>query len=252
MTDQERIIDRIQKLYAKAESTANLGNEAEAMVFIKKVDEMLAKHKLEKSVLTFNQREEADPLGKTYAHGKGKKRRVAWIEDLSIYVSGAYHCKIIVITGSDSFFIIGRKTDREIAGYVITKLVNFLSEECKRQHSAMRYKLYHENDGDMTGAHGFKASFFRAAVQRIRQRLDELKQEHVHDTKQYAIMVTQSEVEVKDWLKSNMETQSVNVVRGSKGGNAAGYAAGVSAGNRADISGRGVHAGGSGPKRLGK
>lgn len=251
MTDQERIIDKLQKLFAKANSAEEIGNEAEAMAFMAKVDELLTKYKLDTSILTLDQREVQDPMGTTLAKGKGKQRRVAWVENLSHYVAEAYHTRLVVIPGSDSFFIIGRETDRDITVYVIHKLVNFLEDECKRQHNALRYKLYHEQNGDMTGAHGFKASFFNAAVRRIRDRLREMRHEHETESKQFAVVLQQAKKEIDDWMADNFKTSKSTAVAGSRAGNALGYARGKAAGNRADISGLGVRAGGSGPKRLG-
>lgn len=249
MSPQERVIDRIRKLYAKAESTKELGNEAEAMAFMEKVDELLTKYKLDGSVLTFDEREEADPMGQTIARGKGKSKRVAWIEHLAHYVTEAYFCQIVVMPGSDSFLVVGRETDRDIATYVIVKLVNFLEAECKRQHNKLRYRLYKENDGDMSEAHGFKASFYQSAVGRIRARLKELRQKHTAESEQYAVVLTQSRQELEDWMDKHMKTRTSTAVGGYRGGNAHGHARGREAGDRADLSGRGVQPGTKGGRK---
>lgn len=248
----EKVIDRIRKLYSKAESTRELGNEAEAMAFMAKVDELMTKYKLDASILTFDEREEADPMGQTLVRGRGKSSRVAWIEQLAVHVTKAYYCELLVLPGSDSLIILGRETDREVAIYVLHKLVNFLEAECKTQHNALRYRLYREKGGDMSEAHGFKASFFRAATLRIRDRFREMRVENQKTSSQYAVVVQQATQEVREWMEKNIKVSKASVVRGSRGGNAHGHEAGNAAGSRADLSGRGVQGGGnSGRKQIG-
>ena len=46
MKTSENLIEKIQKLMAKAESAKNMGSTAEAEVFAAKVNEMLMKHNL--------------------------------------------------------------------------------------------------------------------------------------------------------------------------------------------------------------
>jgi len=247
---KQTIIDKLQKLMAKAESAEELGNEAEALAFATKVQELMDKHKLDMSVLTIEQQDDAEPLGSTYVKQTrgGKETRSGWVEHLAHYVMKAYYCRLMVVPGTDTIIIVGRKTDREIAEFVLLRLINFITAEAKAQHGALRYRLWKDNDGDMSEAHGFQAAFRRAAVHTINTRLRELREEAVSSSSSMALVVQRSTEEVDELVKE-MTGGRAGSTKMQRGSNALGSQAGRQAGNRADITGGGLSKGGA-SKRL--
>lgn len=237
---KEKIIDRLQKLQAKASSAAELGNEAEALAFAEKVQELLMRHKLDMSVLSIKQQDDEEPLGETWVETRGKQKRSNWIVRLADAVCVAYFCRNLVGRNTDAIFIIGRKTDRQIAEFVLLRLINFIEAEGKRQHGALRYRLWKEG-GDMSEAHGFLASFRLGAVRRISQRLKDLRKAEAAQGGSMALVIVKSDVEVEALAKEHTTfTVSATLIGG---GNRAGYQAGDAAGERADISGSGLSSG---------
>ena len=239
----DKIIDKLQKLQAKASSAEELGNEAEALAFAMKVQELMDRHKLDMSVLTLKQQDKDEPLGATWVNNTrgGKDTRSGWVEHLADAVMEAYYCRFMVVPGTDTIIIVGRKTDREVAEFVLMRLIIFINAEAIHQHGALRYRLYHNNDGDMSEAHGFKAAFRRAAVATICTRLRELREEAVASSSSMALVVQRSKEEVNELFDDLTEKASSTKMQ--RGSNAIGSEAGRQAGNRADISGGGLRKG---------
>jgi hypothetical protein len=237
----EKIIDRVRKLYAHAESAQTIGNEAEALAFMAKVDELLTAHKLSRSVVEQGQ-EDDDELGREYldaVDGSRKGRRVTWVEQLAAAVARAYFCEVVVIGGSNTLILVGRESDRQIASYVIQKLVRFAQAEESRQYRRALNK------------HGFRASFRTAFVLRVATRLRELRQTHEQDAStgsRYALVRQSSAVEIKAYLRNELHTQRGRAGRMSLR-NAEGYDAGRATGDRADLGAGGVGQGSSGARR---
>jgi len=246
---EEKIIDKLQKLQSKAESAATLGNEAEALAFATKVQELLSKHKLNMSVLSIKQQDEEEPMGEDTVQTRGKMKRAGWVVQLADAVAKAYYCGLLIMTHSDAIILVGRKTDRQIAEFVLLRLINFIEAEGKRQHSALRYRLWKEN-GDMSGAHGFIASFQVAAIRTIRTRLQALRQDEMSSSTDMALVITRSTEEVKARVDELKDPKAKNLsTKLRHGWNAAGNAAGEAAGKKADITGSGLSSGGA-SKRL--
>lgn len=90
ISDKQKLLDRVRKLHAKAESAKALGSEAEAASFAAAVSKMLAKYKLDMSELEFSQMEKAEPVGEGYVAGEGKRTRQLWAEVLAAVVADAH------------------------------------------------------------------------------------------------------------------------------------------------------------------
>lgn len=253
MSGKDKVIDRLRKLFAHADSAKALGNEAEAEAFAAKAHELLAQHKLEMEDLTVEQVEAQEPFGKAqvdpfgYEKG-GKKTRVAWTEQLADVVARAFHCRIMVMTKSSAILMVGRTSDRQVASYVFASLARFASEEAVKQHRKLRYNLYWNNGGDMSGAHEFKASFFRGFNERVRERFAAMRRKEEAAHTQYSVVVASADRAVESHmlaLRNAGLTKSASAARGQSAGNASGREAGRAAGDRANLSGNGLRAGGS-------
>ncbi len=111
----EKIIDKIRKLHAHAQSAEKIGSEAEAQAFAQMVNQLLNKHRLELTDIQFEERRKNEPVeqaeinfrehGDTFrgkkVEWKQKKVRVEWIERLAGIVARAHSCEILVVERSN-------------------------------------------------------------------------------------------------------------------------------------------------------
>jgi Mg-chelatase subunit ChlD len=138
MPDTEKIIDKIRKLSALAESEAAMGNEGAAENIAAKAQELLIKYKLTHKDIKLVQETEPDYIppimGKSLVINPflrvnaRVKTRMPWLEKLAEIVANAYFCKSQWENGDIWFY--GLDMDREIAVFMFGKIV----ERAKRVH----------------------------------------------------------------------------------------------------------------------
>lgn len=141
---EEKIIDKIRKLFALAESEEAIGNKAAADTINEKATALLIKYKLEhKDVADVQETIDvgaiyyAPVMGKTFvvnpfvrANAKNTKR-IYWFEQLAKVVANAFFCKASVDTRSAEIFFYGLDMDREIAVLVFQKFAERANTICK-------------------------------------------------------------------------------------------------------------------------
>jgi hypothetical protein len=177
MTAEEKVLDKIRKLNAHAESAKAIGSEAEAAAFAAMVNRLLNEHRLDMTDLEFEQKRETDPVDEGWldwsVHGiRTKNKRIYWIEQLAVMVASAHCCRILVVPGSSLLKLVGTKTNREIAEYVIVTL--FRSADNIAWKESLKYYEECKKSG-RPREDGFRNSFRLAFVNRIAQRLQEEK-----------------------------------------------------------------------------
>lgn len=221
----EKLIDLIMKLHAKAESCKEIGSLEEAAIFAAKVEDLLLKHKLSLSELSFEAKERKDPLGRTWldwgrVEGMGRKRkRTAWVEDLCSTVAQAHFCRIIVSTGSSNVAFVGRETDRQVAEFMSITLVRLADELAVKGYWKARHQAFKTTGTYNTQA--YKMSFLNAFVARISERYNELRKQN-HLSGGTALVLQKSRQEVQkfmDDLRAKKETSKAATVQGRKGNN---------------------------------
>src|SRR4051812_44988051 len=116
--DMDKLVDRIKKMHAKAESAKQLGNEAEAFAFASAVQKLLLKHNLEMTDVEAALAAKEDPVKAHYFYpetfGLPKRRsRVQWSELLARIVADAHMCGILPVRASNEFMIIGTRQNRQ-------------------------------------------------------------------------------------------------------------------------------------------
>lgn len=256
MTPQEKTIDLIKRMLAKA--NAETSTQAEAAAFAAKAAELAAREAIELSDIDWENRDATRPIGRYFfdpdEHDiKRTKTRVAWMEQLCANVCRANMCEI-VLGGGNSFNIIGRPNNVEIAAYLCAYLVRFAKHMSWRDYG-VEYRRC-QREGDVTAARGFRQSWLIGFSNRVRQRLldlkDELKLEYAQST---ALVRLDTELqEAADWITDNMKTRNLPAVYGRSATHGRGYASGTRAGDHVDIQGRGLREGNGGgdPKELGR
>lgn len=168
MAPAEKILDRIRKLHAKAESAKAMGSMEEAQTFAARVSEMLAQHKLDLSDLEMTQLESREPIAEGHmATGMGNKR-VAWVEALVGTIARAHFCRIVVVPRTSAVYVVGRKSDREIVEWMSGWMIPFVWELSHKEMMAARKR--EKAAGNYYGARGFRTSFLNGFVTRMGER----------------------------------------------------------------------------------
>jgi hypothetical protein len=203
---QEKIIDKIAKLKAHAESAAKIGNEAEAEAFAEMMQRLLLKHKIEMSDLEFANMERVEPVDKHRVdydkynmHVKGT--RVEWIERLATIVARAHFCRILVHLGSSRISMVGRKSDFEVAEYMLITLQRAI--EHMSDKAAYHYRLECQRNGAPRMANGFRAAYIDHFVRRLADRYEAERQAQSGATSMALVRVNKSEGAVDDYMFQN-------------------------------------------------
>lgn len=242
--ETEKLIDRIRKLWAKAESAKAIGSVHEAEAFAESVQKMLVKYKLEMSVLEMPQ--DADPIEHAWVDWevnglRQTEKRIAWLERLAAAVALAHFCRIVVAPGSNRILFVGRAQDRQIAEYVYIALVREAERQANAGYWRERYRAQKQGHYS-TG--GYKSSFLYGFVTRIQERYAELRKEQ-QNMPGMALVLRRSGEELAAYMKETLRTQKGTGVNQSKGGNSNAVNDGRSAANRANLSANGVGSGSS-------
>lgn len=253
MTPQEKTIDLIKKLLAQANDDAT--TQAEAAAFAAKAAEIAAREQLELNEIDWAERKAGAPIG-TYhfwpeEHDiKRSKVRVKWQENLVSMIARSQQCRIVLM-GGNTYDIIGRKGNVEIASYLSAFLVRFVLNMSERDYRKVFYgnrTSGRREKGEKRTVHaalGFKESWRQSFVSEVRRRLLELegaiKLEYASST---ALVRLDTELDdVADWMKFNLDLGKARALSTKRSTNFAGMRDGREAGSKVDVTGRGVNEG---------
>jgi hypothetical protein len=267
----EKIIDKIKKLAAKAESAKEIGNIEEAAIFSAKVSELLTQHNLDMASL---QTEEEQPVsGEKFFDMKVNYR---WKVDLLTVLCEYNYCEAIyhrhfkdvrynrhgrytVYEKEKSVSIIGRPENVEVVRYLYSMLVSqfeamagsawmsYLADVRKRL-AEMGYstdsRVYKDpaKYTNATSAHIYKTSFYKGAVSGVLRKLKEQMKaaEQKHGAK-ITDLVLVNNAAVQAYVKENFP--GLGTMRNGGGElDASAYRKGVKAGENASMA-RGVATG---------
>jgi hypothetical protein len=261
MTAQDKLLDRIRKLHAKAESAKHMGSMEEAQSFAAKVQEMLLKNRLEMSDLEMTEMEASEPIEEHVVSPdptdtlKAKNKRVAWVERLAGIVAEAHFCKILVMRGSVYIWLVGRKSDREVAQWVIQWLTPYLWKLSHREMMLARKR--EKAAGRYYGARGFRAEFIAGFLDRLRERYRAERGHVVEEMKQLAaqssagsqigtalVRLDTADKQVAAYVDQKYKRKA-SAVRMTRTSNRSGYDAGRAAADKVDLNRRGLGEGSS-------
>lgn len=243
--DMDKILQRVKKLLNKAESCKEIGSLAEAEAFAEGAQKLLAKYKLDMFALEGIELEKKDPLGELHVDWKvngvrHRRKRVAWIEWLAGHVARAHFCRIVVYSKSSSILLIGRKSDREVAEYVLTTLVHSAEDLAQKGYWKVRYEAQKRGDWN---TNGYKAAFFYGFVNGIKEKYERIKRTQEENSKAMALVYVRSDKEVALYMKDTMKLGKATAVKGKANTSARGYAEGFNAGVNANTSANGIKGG---------
>lgn len=248
ITDREKLLDRIRKLHAKAESCKAMGSEAEAATFAASVQKMLNKYRLEMSEVEFTAFETAEPIERERITGEGKRHRVLWAESLADVIARAHFCRLLVLEQSDTIILVGRKTDRTVAAFVIQTLRRFAEESSDREARAFRKQQRAQFGETSADARNFRTAWLASFVNRIAERYREEAQRRDAEAKTTGtslIRLTNADAQLTQFMREVVKPRAARRLRGRSSANHAGHEAGRAAGSRVNIRSNAIDAGGT-------
>lgn len=220
MTDQEKLIEKLQKIHAHSKSAEAIGSEEEAQAFALKLKELLDKHKLGMSDIEWEEHKKEVPIVQTYVSHKkaGLKTsqvRVAWMLDLAREIGSAYSCIILLINKTRDFCYVGEKIDGEQARDVYGYMVKVAENLADKEYVKFFYECHAR--GDVTQARDFRQGFLFGFVTRLRERFKEQERQlgqgepgtalmRIKDTITRAKKSLEEDPDVKNVRASSMHT----------------------------------------------
>lgn len=240
--ERQKLLDRIRKMHAKAESAKAIGSEHEAATFAAAVAKMLTKYKLDMSDLEFSQIEKTEPIDNHVVPGAGKRTRSLWAENLAAVVADAHFCRIMVSRRSDDIWLVGRETDRKVAEFVFITLRRTADELSDKEARAFRKKQRAQYGATLGFDQNFRAAWLNAFITRIHERyLEEQRQqkELARSTGTSLVRLDQS----REAVAKHMDAQKLGrakPLRGKRSANAEGHIRGRAAGSAVNIRGTGL------------
>ena len=205
----EKLVDRIKKMHAKAESAKQLGNEAEAFAFASAVQKLLLKHNLEMTDIEAALEAQHDPVQGHYFHPQAfglpfKKSRVLWSELLGHVIADAHMCGILPVHRSNTFMIIGTRSNRQACEFMTVFLTRYAIEHSEKDY--VRYFYQCKADGDVTMARGYKSGWLMGFVARLAERY---KQDKAQIIKEVELVNPFALVRLKDQMVKVQEVTDI-------------------------------------------
>lgn len=252
MTAQDqKIIDKLAKLRAMAEGAEAIGNEAEATAFAEMFQRLLAKHKLDMSDIEFANLDKSEPVEHfridytQYPDIRVRSTRIQWMELLAGMIARAYFCQVVVHPRSSRISLVGRKSDCQIAEYMIVTLQRFVDKTSAREAEAFKRKA--KANGDRSQGNGFRSAWIHAFTTRLQQRLTDA----IGAQTTGLVRIEKERVAVQDFIKdpksgfTKSSALSTNF-RNHKDG----YARGIDAANRVDLGAKAMGSSASTAKQI--
>lgn len=237
-TDMKKIIERVKKLHAMAESAKAIGSVEEAEAFAIGVQKMLMEYKLEMSVLHEHdvtpftiEVDESIVDWRDVKEVGYKRRRVGWLETLAYHVTHAYGCQFGIIRGTNLLIIVGEEADRKVAEFVLTTLARTAVELGRAATRKERYRQW--KAGAVHNARGYAASWMVGFAQgvgvQLRDRLEAMRNE----SPGLALVLTKTNEAVEAYSQKRFKRSATQVKTNNR--NLTGYLQGKEAGKNVQI-----------------
>lgn len=250
MTDaRTKLLERIMKLHASAESFKKIGSEAEAMEFARAAQALLVKHELDLSDIEYELQQKNDPIKAHLFTLTGAKTRILWSETIAAYCARAHFCQAMNVPDSDAIGLIGRRQHRQVAEFMIITLVRLgyqLAQDALAEH--VQYVMTSRKKAKVEG---FTDSFLLAYAGRVCERYDGFMHETMVSHSKTAMIRLSTEHQLVQQVVDEMEAAGA-VGEGETNApklppvetlNKAGIEAGIEAGNRVGLRARVVDSG---------
>lgn len=203
---QEKIIDKIRKLLAHKESAEKIGSIKEAEVFAARISKLLSDYKLEMSDISNNQKVEEE-IEKEYVDLNNLDipetlRKDELLVTLAYIIAKANFCIVVSTHKSNRFYLIGKKTDKQIAIYIFHLLYRASREMAEAEYRREYYK--HKIRGEEEKMKGFKKAFLHGFNLAIHERL---KRQEAERTQEEGLILKSELDKVIKWTHQHMKTK---------------------------------------------
>ena len=219
MTQQEKLLDKLAKIQAHAESAKKIGNEAEAEAFATMLQQLMLRHKIAMTEVQFADLDKDEPIHHhrmDYNEGGVplKKARSGWQERLASIVARAHFCRVTVSRGSSRINLVGRESDCAVAEYTFMVLARAIARIAKKSHEQFYYQCV--KSGCPHHAAGYKRSFIDAFVGRIRQRFREEKEQAKATSSTALVRVETANKAVSDYMDDKYRVKANGLSRNTR------------------------------------
>lgn len=252
---RDKVLDRLVKMQALRDSEAQIGNLEAAENFAAAINKMLVENELNPSDIDYARAQQDDPVIEVRVdmakYGiERKNARIAWQEHLAGIVARGNLCSFLLRKGSNQIWFVGTRSHALVAEYIFGMLVPTASQMA----STERTRVWAAN-GKLRGAAnptlGFRESYLDAFVQRIDERLREMRDAAVQASvsteagmshSQALVRLNQPLMKVQEYLDGKFKRTAVSGISGRANHNSAGRAAGRAAADAIPLGRKGVAA----------
>ena len=242
MTVQEsaKLKDKMQKILNHATSAQDIGNQAEAEAFMKKLNKLCLDHKISMASIKAHDPDNSDEsigyqeVDRTENGLPILKRASKWIWDLARHIARANNCYHLVQNGSNKIWFVGRDQDRRFAIYMFSYCYKTLLIDCKKEYDKAYNHFYAM--GAQEQVKGFPQSFKSGFVSAIGARLREVKEEvrKTTDAETFDLITVEPMKLVQKWM-DDYTTGKANSLGGSSSYNEHGYSSGKKSGSKVSL-----------------
>lgn len=204
----DKILERLAKLKAHAESAEKIGSLEEAEAFASMLNRLLLKHKLELTDIEVEREEQAEPVEwypidyTKYPDIQIKKVRIEWIERLASIIAKAHFCRMIVSHDSSRLSLAGRRSDVEVAEFMIITMQRTASKLAQKEHSKYAWECY-KADRSTARARGFKRAFITSFITRISERFEAERAAAAGGSSTALVRFDRATAAVNDFIKNS-------------------------------------------------
>ncbi len=143
-----KTIELLQKLINHEKSARSIGNLAEAEAFASRIQELLFKHKIEMTDVEFSEQEKNEPIAEDFLNENDltgessfRKSKQSWVGILLGAAAKANFCDVIGAARGNSYYMIGRDSDKQIARQLFKYLYDICIEVVETELSAYRASM---------------------------------------------------------------------------------------------------------------
>ena len=241
---EQKILTKIKKLKAMEESAREIGNEAEALAFAARVQQMLHSYKLEMAQVDENDLDADDAIEVDRefftwdeAGIAQTRKRSHWLIALADYVCRYNGCKVHGVHKSNKVGIVGTESSRAVVTWLLVTLARYGKNAMEESYRKEYYLA--KKDGDEHRMKGYRRAFLSAFVSRVGQRIKEQwEEDQAKNCTERGLMVIDKEKEAVEDFWETLDLIKASGFRGAY--NQEGARAGQRAGEDAAIRCNGV------------
>ena len=242
----ERALDKIRKIKAMFEGAKS---EGEAQTFAAMMQRMMLQHNIDMSDIEVERMEMDEPVTEQWFNPEGKdakakRTRSYWMEDLAAIVARAHFCDIAVNEKSSLIMLIGRRSNIEVAEFMIVTLSRLVHKmalrEWWKEWRRRGGEASHEENRRVRGELlGYRVSYVKSFTRRLAERYAEERRKATGPdaTSTALVRVNQAEAATKAFMAEKFagSKPAKEITKYKDTSHAAGWRAGRDAADKIDL-----------------